>query len=437
MQTLHYYQARNEQGQDLLDHYISILCTRLGLRLEVRNAHKATNRGDMLKSHLQANIVVFDLSIEPGHCYGTLTETVKNSKKVILISRTPLPRNVFVPGQMCAPIHGHSLTNDEISHWLEGILTSIIRKADGGTLPVQNLFQPKWISTTPGNMFLSFRGTKEAEATRWARQYEGSTREIVRMVATGEYAYPTECMSAQQLWEGVWRLGREMNRCPKVMIHYSDDYFDSFWTSSELLWLLRFRQQGQNIRNVKINTGNQIDDLVIGPKGLNVPPLVADESRWLKQVLNNSDPYTAAPETQIPAQGAAKVLKAVLKPLMGYYKEEFTSPAWWSVIRVPCPYCRPSRRAPEQVEWMRHIQNHLTPFDSVDYFGYFPVQEADLVKGHVQCPQCRNTLQVANQKPPRYLWMPIQTTERDQEREMFVENRVWEVRDNNDQKIHF
>lgn len=40
MKTIHYYQVHNAQGQNLLDNYVANICTRLGLRLEVRNASR-------------------------------------------------------------------------------------------------------------------------------------------------------------------------------------------------------------------------------------------------------------------------------------------------------------------------------------------------------------------------------------------------------------
>jgi len=427
MKTLHYYQAHSQQGQRLLDDYVVNICARLGLRLEVRNDSRITHRGYVLLSHIQADIVLFDLSMEQGHCYGSLTETVKHSSKVILVSRTPLPRNVFVRGRMCAPIHGHTFGNEELGRWLEEVLFTLVQRNSTEISLPHDLYQPKWATLRPGDVFLSFRGTQEASAAKWVMQHQASTGKQVRMVAEGEYAYPTECMTAQQLWEGVAKLGYETNRTREVVIWYSDDYFDSFWTSSEFLWLMRFRLNGNMIRDARFIHGNGISNVTIGHNGINVPSLNAQELEWVKMVLNNSDPFTAAPETQIPARGGAKLIQAILGPLMGYYREEFTGPDWWNVIRVPCPYCRPLKRPANQVKWIHHIQNHLIPFGAVDYFGYFSVEEAQLRTGHVKCPQCQYTMKVVNKRPSRFLWMPIQTTERDQEREMFVENRVWEV----------
>lgn len=428
MKTIHYYQTHNNQGQELLDHYILPLANRLGFILKVINSDRVTNRGHLLISSIQADWILLDLSIEEGHCYGTLTETVKQSQKVMILSRTTLPRNVFVPGRMCAPIHGHSLSNAEIGQWVENTFETIAYKKDGSVYPTTNLYLPKWATARPGNIFFSFRGPYETQAKQWAVQYQTTTNEVVRMVAEGEYSYPSECMTAQQLWEGVAKLGWEMDRCPKVMINYTPDYFDSFWTSSELLWLLLHRSNNNKVRETWLQFEGNIQPLTVGNNGiLPVPLLNAVERSALKPVIVNSDPHTAAPETQIPAQGLGKLIKAVLKPTLGYYRDEFTRQEWWKILRVPCPHCKPTLRQASQVEWIKHIQNHLTSYNAVDYFGYFLVHTESLIQGSLKCPQCLNTIALENKRPSRYLWMPIQSTERDKERSMFVENKVWEV----------
>ena len=331
MVTISFYKVQNNQGQQLLDQYVRPICDRLGLRL--LEARPNANRGDSLASQFKDDFILWDCSVEDGHVYHALNEWVKNTKKHIIVSRTPLPRNVLTFHQ-CAPIHSHKLSNAEIGHWLEPYLRGLL-SGDSHALEAANdrnkvFASLYWRSEHPANMFLSFRGSQQEAAERWSKQFTRETKLTLRMVPKQLYAYETECVSRQQMWEGVAHLNYEIKATGKAAIFLSDDYFDSFWTCSEPLSLIRWPR---NIDGTTINSAYIVSDcsstelrpLAIETPSLPVPNLTRKQANRFWRILNNSDPLTSGPDTRIPPSGPAKILAFILRSTLGYYDPEFTA----------------------------------------------------------------------------------------------------------------
>jgi hypothetical protein len=87
----------------------------------------------------------------------------------------------------------------------------------------------------PAQMFVSHRGSRGSDARRWADAISADHGLTTRIVPDGEYAYERECVTRQQMWEVVARILHEITSTGRVAIFRSVDYFDSFWTCSELL----------------------------------------------------------------------------------------------------------------------------------------------------------------------------------------------------------
>ncbi|MEU6410641.1 hypothetical protein [Microbispora sp. NPDC046933] len=64
---------------------------------------------------------------------------------------------------------------------------------------------------------------------------------------------------------------------------------------------------------------------------------------------------------------------------------------------------------------------------AVDYHGYFPADRGELDRGAVRCPGCGSELRLVNRRGVRTIWVPIMTTEADQDRPIIQEHKVWEV----------
>lgn len=424
------FKVQDDRGQELIDRYILPISDRLGAR--VREAPENASPRSALRFQATSDVVLWDCTVTEGHVYRALNNWVKTSKKNVILSRTPLPRNVLTHDQ-CAPIHGQRFTNEDLGEWLDKRLPAILGRQQHSSAPYasERLASHYWMYDKPAQAFLSHRGSVGEVAHRWKRRLEESGTSV-RIVPPNELAYPTECVTTQQMWEGVARLMHEIRAIQNALIFLSDDYFDSFWTSSELLavlWLL-----GRNPRTglADLREAHFIRDFERwqsfreGMLELAVPRVGQTGMDRFAKIINNSDPVTAAPETQVPPRGFAKLLKLLLEKRWGYYDPEFATTAFWHTVRVPCPTCKPNRRSPHDVDWDRHLAP-ASASPEPDYFGYFPVEPGTLDAGSLACPKCRTTLRLVNRRGVRTLWMPVMTTEKDQDRPVLREHKVWEV----------
>lgn len=433
MTKLSFFRVYNNQGQKLLENYVQPICKHLGIQLTVSSP--GATRRDSIKAQFQANFILWDGSVETGHVYYAFNELAKQrGGKHILVSRTPLPRNVLAYNQF-APIHGETFSNDEIGAWLDQYLSPIISGQRFVLRATKNLKSSVatnyWMFNHAADTFMSFRGTQQKVVENWSKRFTQETSLIVRIVPEAEYSYRTECLTLQQMWEGVARLWHEIKSTSQAIIFLSENYFDSFWTCSELLLLIEhWSNSNHSIQQAYIvqdNFSTQLFPLRINNSQLPIPPLTPAQSHRFFKILNNSDPLTVSPDSRIPPSGLKKVVVSWLhRPIFGWYEPEFMKDSFWKTVRVPCPYCRPRHRRPEQIDWDKHLDLAKTD-PQVDYFGYFPVSQDQLIKQIVICPNCGNRLRLKNDRPSRTLWFPILTTHRDQHRPVIEEYPVWEV----------
>lgn len=428
--SLTYFGAESEPSDALLADWVRPVCERRGVTLKV--APRGSNRGAGLVAPVASTVVLWDCSLDgPDDVYRAMTMWVKHSPKHLLVSRTPMPRNILARRQ-CAPIHGHTLDNASIGRWLGREL----HRRFGGPPPprdeLADIARHYWLFDTPADYFLSFRGTHQEQADTWRSEFAEAHGASVRMVPPNEYSYPTEVLTRQQAWEGAARLMHEMRATGKVIVHDSPDYFDSFWTATEMLttlWLLdrdvRSRRQ-PGIRGAYFAVRQP--EPALRPLRDGLPgtrsPHGGEQDRFVL-LVNNSDPFTAAPEATVPPRGLGKLLAAVVRR-WGYYLPEFTDRAFWEQVWVPCPRCAPRHRPADSVDWSRHLSRPAEDAGA-DYYGYFPADRTVLPSGSVRCPGCRTRSALVNDKGFRALWKPVQTTEKDQDRPVIETQPVWEV----------
>lgn len=435
MPQLTIFQVHNNAGQDLLDHYVIPICRRNGIRLVVAPAN--ANRGHALAAQNSSDLVLWDCSVEKGHAYNAFNMWVKTTRKHAIVSRTPLPRNILTHFQF-APIHGKLFSNEVIGEWLDRQLPSMLR---GGFANAEyenkELAKHYWMFEKPAKFFLSFRGTHQVQADSWREQFERKNVTTVRMVPANEYSYPTECVTLQQMWEGAARLFHEMNAIGRTLVFMTADYFDSFWTVTEFLatlWMLgRDPITGKTMLDdaffVRETNDIRLQTFRDGTLELGIPKLDQVNMDRFAKLINNGDPITSAPETQVPPSGLAKLIATFVRGPFGYYDPEFMTPSYWHTVRVPCPVCKPRNRPPHMIDWHRHMT--LTDNTSkIDYFGYFPVESGAPEANRAKCPNCHTTILLENKRGVRTLWVPIMTTEQNKERSVIQEHKVWEVVDN-------
>ncbi len=428
--TLSVFKARNNQGQKLLDDFIRPICARSGA--ELREAPANAHRGNALWEQMLSTITLWDCSVEEGHVYNAFNNWAKSTRNHVVVSRTPLPRNVMTYHQ-CAPGNGNTMTNEEIGAWLDRQLPMIL--GGGGTVEpsgMSGLAHHYWLYDRPADYFLSFRETQRRDAELWVSRFEARTGKSVRMVPVSEYSYPAECVTQQQRWEGVARLLREMRATKRVLIFWSDDYLDSFWTSSELFatfWLCYAERGGLDVQKtgfIRDQRDARVQPFAEAVHELGIPVATGPELDRLAKLINNCDPVTSAPEARIPPRGAAKFTRWLLKDRFGYYDAEFTTDRFWDVVWVPCQRCAPQGRTPARVSWGAHM-TLTVPEKETDYFGYFAVTRSALQSGTVRCPACGEQSDLEGRRGDRTLWSPIMTTEIDKRRDVILKHKIWEA----------
>lgn len=433
VRSLMFFGSASVHSAELLDSWVRPLCDRHGVWLRI--APTGSHRGTALVGGAVSSLVLWDCSLDgPDDVYRALTVRAKLSPKHLLVSRTPMPRNVLARRQ-CAPIHGHTLDNAAIGQWLDRELHHQFTGDPPASAHtgIDQLARHYWMFDTPADYFLSFRGTHQDEAQRWSAEFARTHRTTVRMVPPNEYSYPTEVITRQQAWEGAARLLHEMTATSNVIIHHTPDYFDSFWTATEFLTTLILlgrdpRTRQSRLRSAHFTSPGSEPTLRSFRDGLlatGVRTLRGDEADQFVFLINNSDPFTSAPETTAPPRGLARPLAWTVRR-WGYYRPEFQDRAFWDQVWIPCQHCAPNHRAPESVDWTAHLQ-HPTPTTSSDYFGYFPAERSTLASGSVRCPTCHTNATLANRRGTRALWSPIQTTEPDQDRPVIATQPIWEV----------
>ncbi|WP_169981418.1 hypothetical protein [Microbispora sp. H10836] len=426
--VLTFFTLPTEAGHDLLDNWVEPICRKYGLRLRLAPAR--ANRATALVAQRTSAFVLWDGSVEgPEDVYRAFSMHAKLRAHNLLVSRTPLPRNVLTRNQR-APVHGATMDNAVLAEWLDRHLHTHLRGVRAPRRPPSRSAH-YWMFENPADYFLSFRGSHQEAAERWRAAFEEEHGVRVRMVPACEYSYPTEVVTRQQMWEGAARLMYEITATGRVLVHLSPDYFDSFWTASELLatlWLLPRGSTPPTIRSAHVLDGRGTL-VAFGYRGagraLDVPHLTAALADRFAKLINNTDPVTTAPETRVPPRGPARVLARLVRSL-GYYDPEFTACGFWEDVRVPCPACKPRGRAADEVDWGRHMAR-ADEDPSVDYYGYFTAHRGHLARGRIRCPGCGGELTLVNDRGVRTLWVPVMTTEKDQDRPVIQSHPVWEV----------
>jgi hypothetical protein len=391
----------------------------------------------------RTDLTVWDASLEDERgVYDAMTTWTKVRRKNVLVSRTPLPRNVLTWHQF-APVHGRTFDNDRIGAWLKRHLAARLaglpdrlddRPADdcATAAPAGHY----WMYERPAEHFLSFRGSHQREAEEWCAAYERDHGTTVRMVPPSEYSYPTEVVTRAQMWEGIARLQREMEATRRVLVYLTEDYLDSFWCVGELMCTsyMLFHTHGRRpgrmprLAGARLALPGAADTAPLRQAAarLGLPLPNHDQVRRLVVFLNNCDPITSAPETQIAPRGPARALARAVR-ILGFYDPEVVQERFWSRVRVPCPRCSPRERAPHELDWDAFLAAPDLGEGTVDAFGYFDAPERELAGGSLRCPGCGNACRLVNRRGVRTLWMPVLTTEEDQDRPVVIRRPVWEV----------
>lgn len=425
MSKLFMWPTENEAGRELLERYVRPVAARLGAQLEL--PRPGDDRRRLVRAIKECNAVICDCSVEPGHLYHNYVELPKVNNHVALCSRTTLPRNVYALHQ-CAPPHGSELSNKVLGRWLGDVIPRIVAgdyAAGGYWQKIEtSLEQQKSQVANRVGMFVSYRGRLYRKVRKKAAEVAGRAGLPVRVVPKGEFVYETECMTRQMTWATVAGIEQEMRWARGLMMVMSDDYFDSFWTTSEALIALVFRRGpgGEVDGGLLVSEEELSSRRRASPISLDVPPPTAAEVKEYNRLLRQSDPGVVAPEMRRGSEGLAGLFFKAITHLTGHAQSP-KGDWWWSELLVPCPRCRPRRRAPHDVDWSAHLR--------LDGYGYFAVPRSQLGgrrRASARCPNCGKTVTLINRRPARTLWVPGPLGRPwPQEMEMIEREPLWEV----------
>ncbi|MEU8036494.1 hypothetical protein [Streptosporangium sp. NPDC049078] len=418
-----------DDGHDLLDNWIRPICARLGIRLAV--ALPGAGQITALAAQRASTFVVWDCSVEgPEDVYAAFNMRAKLDPGSIVLSRTPLPRNVLTRASH-APVHGEVLENPELGVWLERRLRRVLGAV---RTPAPRLPEPRahyWMFDEPADYFLSFHGERRREAGEWREAFEKAHSVTVRMVSPREYSYPAEVVTRQQMWEGVARLMYEIVTTGRAIVHPTPDYFASFWTVSELLatlWLLPRGSTPPMITSAyaaRPSGGIRRMEHLTARAVLGVPLLSDAHADRFARLVNHADPITTVPQIRRPPEGGGRDVTGMVRNV-GHRDPELASSRFWDEVRVPCPICAPKGRRAAKVDWDRHMDLSWNE-RGVDQYGYFTARREDLGAGGIRCPGCRTRLRLVNEHGVRTLWTPVAEGETERERPVLRRDPVWQV----------
>ncbi|GAA3041023.1 hypothetical protein [Streptosporangium longisporum] len=426
--TLTIFVPPTDDGHDLLDTWVRPICARLGIRLLA--ALPGAGTAAVLAARRASAFVVWDCSVEgPEDVYAAFDMRAKLDPGSIVLSRTPLPRNVLTRAAH-APVHGETMENAELAEWLERRL----RRALG--IPSPPAPGPSrspghyWMFDRPADYFLSFHPAMRREAEEWRAAFEQAHSVTVRTVPPREYSYPGEVVTRQQMWEGVARLMYEIIGTGRVIVLPGPDHFSSFWPVSELLatlWLLPRGSTPPMITSAHVARSSgairRFEHLTVRSV-LGVPRLSDAHADRFARLINNSDPITTVPRVRRLPQEPHGIVTGTVKHL-GHHDPELDGPGFWDELRVPCPVCAPTGGNAATVDWGRHMD--LGWGSGVDHYGHFTVRREELGPAGVRCPGCGTHLRFVNDHGVRTLWTPSSEGGSDPDGPLIRRDSVWQV----------
>ena len=251
---------------------------------------------DMLKASMEDDIIIFDASVEEinGNCdsnYAAAIGTQANLDNILVVSRTRLPRN-FPTLRTNIPKIGEEekentakiireYSNDEIIEWIAGQIQGMCREPsyrgkeklrltrlpvpqelkmkipsiESVSSAIHEVYEKKaedslnFINATKSRgAFISYRSEYYDE--KEAFENSGFTGEKLAEYIKGRHGddFPvtiykkgtvaSEFLNEQGRWEIVSLLDRKFRAIDEFWILATDDYWDSWWTRSEIVSLM-------------------------------------------------------------------------------------------------------------------------------------------------------------------------------------------------------
>lgn len=340
------YASRSILGQEFIAKFesmvIPFMTNELNLKVILNGLYADVAFGDMVKSGLGSDLVIFDASIEEGFHdnYKVANMLPMTLSHFLVISRTRLPIN-FIPFHEggtpeTSGVNFQSpflLTNNEIIQWLLTIIPKLspalprpekdkFNLIDGQIannrstilalikrLVLESSDQKQVNMNKRGQAFISYL-SKYSKFHRQPQAVEGKfVEDLIEYIKLfhKDKDYPilyyppgtlaSEFMTEHRRWQIMSIVDRRIRAADEFWVFETEDYYDSWWTLSELMSIAYMRASNNHaliIYRCQVANGDfkvsVVDDSYIQTLDKKI-------AREIGRFMSNSDPLTGGYET--------------------------------------------------------------------------------------------------------------------------------------------
>lgn len=282
--TISYFSSGTLEGEQLYKKICSALTNTKNVNYLFEITKKKSTPMAAIRSYMCDDIVLFDASLdkhgtqEIGKQYDAMSEPFKSSQHVLIVSRTIIPFNVYCAKKGGYPHYittgvseyAETMSNQEISDWVTATIISgditlpnptKISKVYFDTHLKDALLKNKLEKMIVKNMNMVNKAKKKEEVfvsyiSRYSKHFHSPIKHVSYFVEDlfpfiANYSnisieqigyFPpgtlsSELMTLQRKWEIVSVTDDFIRECKQFWIFLTDDYFQSWWTKSELITL--------------------------------------------------------------------------------------------------------------------------------------------------------------------------------------------------------
>lgn len=475
------FPTRSSAGIELQNAFCTLAQNQFNLQVDVYP--NATQR-DFLLAVFNYDLMVVDATIEADYRdsnYDIFTENPKTMEHVLIVSRSYLPINFFGFEESGVPIYHHSKTNADILQWLETklkaplpslprekiIITNLVAQQEQMIKMCVDLMERSMRSKQKlldkqGRIFISYRNkyykqVLELKQRIEAGEYHQGRKKTVTVIPVGSLVWENEILTPQRRWGIVSKTDRMITGAEEMWVYLSPDYFESWWTQSELVIIQHLnRERTKKIKlhiydpaqnrlrddlspsfTIQLEEKHQqriirwysnSDDLTQGPeliKGIrrmkfcvnHLPPGWLDQYFSLRKNLMKPATQMMQSMVKMMAQDedAGKKFNAdgIFDQTMdrGWGKEYYNDYVWskefWDYPLLQCVHAAPLKGKMDPDDFLftkQPLHVKLSPKQL----------EKAVSKGKICCPgcadcpdrRCRAVFKITEDINPRYLWMP-------------------------------
>ncbi|WP_421794652.1 hypothetical protein [Haliscomenobacter sp.] len=307
------------------------------------SVHNQPTQSEFNSACIKQDVVFVDASVELAgtHNYAAFTAQPQAYDHVLVASRTYLPQNFYGLREGGAPPYPFSQNNQAIMAWIREQVADLLPNlprtgkniwSTGLRGPLKDLEKARVRASQQHQIFVSFRNSVHKQAKDLQQQlasgkFHQGVKQGVLLLSPGELAYQDEVLSYLQRWEILSIIEEKMRTVKEVWILESDQYYQSWWTSGEMVLMAYFQAVSKRRPLLKVYHP-KTQKVEVEPAGV-VPELSYEQRRSLDRLLSTAG-RTRGAET------AQKMREFASIPLIGR-SAFFNHPAFsleWTQQRV-------------------------------------------------------------------------------------------------------